>query len=69
MVFDPDVIQKQLDSIDAAEFGRLVAMAVKQEPTSQNWRLVNKAIELKTGFDAEHEQVSELIERISATIT
>lgn len=63
-VFDPDLIQKQIDSIDPAEFGLLLAEVISDHPSSSNWVLVSWAIEKKTGWEAEHEQVQALIERI-----
>jgi len=63
--FDPDKIQKRIDEITVEEFGRLLARVIKEHPSSSNWSLVNQAIEMVTGWDAEHLQVRALIDRMS----
>lgn len=63
--YDPEKIQEQINEITSAEFGRLIASVIKKYPSSSNWFLVNKVIEIKTGWDAEHDQVAALIERMS----
>ena len=64
-IFDPDLVQAQIDSIGAYEFGLLLAQVLAERPTSSNWVLVNQAIERKTGWSAEHDQVRNLIARIA----
>lgn len=64
-VYDPELIQKQIDSIQAADFGLLLAEVISEHPSSSNWMLVGWAIEKETGWVGEHEQIQALIARIS----
>ena len=64
-VFDPDLIQKQIDSISAADLGFLLAEEISDHPSSSNWMLVGWAIEKETGWEPEHDQIQALIARIS----
>jgi hypothetical protein len=64
-VYDPDLIEKQIAEITVEEFGRLIARAIKETPSSNYWFLVSKVIESKTGWDGEHAQVEALVERLS----
>ena len=64
-MFDPDKLQKEIESIDPTMFGFMIAKMIQTKPSSQNWALVNSTIEEEFGWDADHEQVQELINRIA----
>lgn len=66
--FDPDAVQDIIDRITPEQFAVLVAKHIQETPSSQNYALVNQVIEGVTGWDAEHEQVRGLIDRIAGSL-
>jgi hypothetical protein len=63
--FDPDDMDKAVDTMTPARFAALVAQVVREHPNSGYWLLVNRVIEKETGWDAEHAQVERLVERMA----
>lgn len=64
-VFDPEVQEEQIRAITPEQFGIAAAEVFRERRSSGDYLVVQKVIEKITGWDAEHAQVEELIDRIA----